>query len=55
MAVKHMGQAGGTAAALSAKKDISPKELDVKELQSVLLDAGFYLGDKARLKELGLI
>ncbi len=55
MAVKHMGQAGGTAATLSAKKDISPKELDVKELQSVLLDAGFYLGDKARLKELGLI
>jgi len=55
MAVKHMGQAGGTAAALCAKKDISPKELDVKELQSVLLDAGFYLGDRARLKELGLI
>ena len=55
MAVKHMGQAGGTAAALCAKQDNSPKELDVKELQSVLLDAGFYLGDRARLKELGLI
>jgi len=55
MAVKHMGQAGGTAAALCAKQDKSPKELDVKKLQSVLLDAGFYLGDRARLKELGLI
>jgi len=55
MAVKHMGEAGGTAAALCAKKDISPKELDVKELQNVLLDAGFYLGDRTRLKELGLI
>ena len=54
LAVKHMGQAGGTAAALCAKRDISPKELDVKELQQVLLDAGFYLGDRYRLRELGL-
>ena len=55
MAVKHMGQAGGTAAALTAKKDISPKELDIKELQRTLIDSGFYLGDLSRLQELGLV
>ena len=55
MAVKHMGQAGGTAAALAAKGHTSPRDLDVKELQSALLDSGFYLGDRSRLKELGLV
>ncbi len=55
MAVKHMGQAGGTAAAIAARKGISPRELDVRELQRALLDAGFYLGPPARLKELGLL
>ena len=55
MAVKVMGQACGTAAALAAKKGLSPKEIDVKELQGLLLDAGFYLGDRRRLKELGLV
>jgi len=55
MAVKHMGQAGGTAAALSASKGVSPKELDVKELQRALVDSGFYLGDLDRLRELGLV
>ena len=55
MAVKHMGQAAGIAAALSAKQGVSPKDLDVKELQRNLLDAGFYLGDRKRLKELELV
>ena len=55
MAVKHMGQAGGTAAALAAQSHTSPRDLDVKALQRALLDAGFYLGDMARLKELGLV
>ena len=55
MAVKHMGQAGGTAAALSTEKNITPKELDVKDLQRALLDSGFYLGKLSRLKELGLV
>jgi len=55
LAVKYMGQAGGTAAALSAKKNTSPKDIPVKELQRALLSAGFYLGDKARLKELRLM
>ena len=55
MAVKHMGQVSGIAAAMSAKQNISPKKLDVKELQRSLLDAGFYLGDRNRLKELELL
>ena len=54
MAVLHMGQVGGTAAALAAKADVSPAKLDVKGLQESLLDAGFHLGDRARLRELNL-
>ena len=53
-AVQHMGQVGGIAAALAAKQGISPRRVNVKELQRKLLSAGFYLGDKARLKDLGL-
>jgi ribulose 1,5-bisphosphate synthetase/thiazole synthase len=52
--VMYMGQAGGTAAAMSARSGIEPRALDVKQLQRQLLKAGFYLGDKARLAELGL-
>jgi len=55
MAVKHMGQAGGTAAAIAARRGVSPRELDARELQRALLDAGFYLGSLERLKELGLV
>jgi len=54
MAVLHMGQVGGTAAALAAKAGVSPAELDVKQLQGTLLDAGFYLGNRERLRELEL-
>ena len=55
MSVMHMGQAGGTAAALAAASKVSPRELDVKELQRRLLDAGFYLGNRERLRELKLV
>ena len=55
MAVKVMGEAGGIAAAMAAEQDVSPRDLDVKELQGRLLDAGFHLGDRHRLKELGLV
>ncbi|MFH1568978.1 MAG: FAD-dependent oxidoreductase [Gemmatimonadota bacterium] len=55
MAAKVMGQAGGVAAALAAAADVGPKELDVRQLQASLLDAGFHLGDRHRLKELGLV
>ena len=54
MTVKVMGEACGTAAALAVRKGVSPKNIDVKELQKLLLDAGFYLGDQQRLAELGL-
>ena len=49
-----MGQAGGTAAALCARENTSPRQLDIKHLQRQLLEDGFYLGDEQRIKELGL-
>ena len=49
-----IGQAGGTAAALAAKHGVSPKSIDIRELQQNLLDAGFIFAEDERLKELGL-
>ena len=42
MAVKVMGEVCGIAAALSAARDIAPKQLERRELQEALLDSGFY-------------
>ena len=53
-AVLHMGQVGGAAAALSAKNDVTPRKLEVKQLQKYLLDEGYFLGSRKRLEELGL-
>jgi hypothetical protein len=39
-----MGQAIGTAAALSIKEGVSPRELDVRLLQTELKNAGAFLG-----------
>ena len=50
----HMGQLGGIAAALAAGNGVTPRDLDVGELQRAALDAGYYLGDAGRLTELGL-
>lgn len=51
-----MGQATGVAAALAARADIVPRELNVKELQSLLYhEYQVPLGDENRLQELGLI
>jgi hypothetical protein len=51
-----MGQAAGAAAALAARSDITPRELDVKELQSLLYHKyQTPLGDERRLQELGLV
>ncbi|MDP6775812.1 MAG: FAD-dependent oxidoreductase [Candidatus Latescibacteria bacterium] len=50
----HMGELGGIAAALSARNGTTPKALEVKELQRAAIEAGYYLGDEARLQELGL-
>jgi hypothetical protein len=54
--VLHMGQAAGVAAALVAKMGTTTRELDIKEMQSLLhrtYQAPF--GDEKRLRELGII
>ncbi len=38
-----MGEAAGTAAALSLKDGVLPKEVDVKKLQKILVDQGAYI------------
>ena len=40
------GQAAGIAAALSAKEGVTPRALDIKALQSALIEAGAVLFDK---------
>ncbi len=52
--IMALGEATGIAAALSTKLGVTPKQLDVKTLQRELLRQGAYLGDEARLAELGL-
>lgn len=49
-----LGEATGTAAALSAKLGATPRSLDVKELQKALVRQGAYIGDEDRLQELGV-
>ncbi len=41
--VLQIGQAAGALAAICAKQKISPKDIDVRNVQNVLLDAGGYL------------
>ena len=51
-----MGQAAGVAAALAVKRDRTPRELNVKELQSLLYNKyQVPLGGKERLQELEII
>jgi len=51
-----MGQAAGVAAALAARKGITPRALNVKELQKLLYHKHqARLGDEERLRELGII
>ena len=52
--IMALGEATGIAAALAARNGGSTRNLDVKALQRALLRQGMYLGDKARLEELGL-
>jgi hypothetical protein len=49
-----LGQCAGTAAALAARGKVTPKTLDVKKLQKALVKRGIVLGDRERLKALGL-
>jgi hypothetical protein len=50
----HMGQVAGTAASIASERGVSPGKIEVRELQRRLLQGGFFLGDEARLRELGL-
>ena len=54
LTVMHMGTAAGIAGALAAAGGVTPREVDIKELQVLLLDAGFYLGNHKRLVDLRL-
>ena len=50
-----MGQAAGAAAALAAKAEVTPRGLNVRELQKLLrVEHQAFLGDQARLEELGI-
>jgi hypothetical protein len=55
LAAMQLGEVGGTAAALAVQQGVNPSELPVKKLQARLLEQGFYLGDRKRLEELGLM
>ncbi|NLX07599.1 MAG: FAD-dependent oxidoreductase [Phycisphaerae bacterium] len=48
------GQAAGVAAAICAKDNVQPRNLDIKKLQKALLALRCPLGTPERLKELGL-
>ena len=51
-----MGQAPGAAAALATRAGVTPRDLDVGELQRLLYhEYGVAFGDKERLRELGII
>lgn len=50
----HAGEIGGIAAALAAREGVTPKQLNIRLLQTTLLQRGYHLGDAQRLKELGL-
>jgi hypothetical protein len=48
------GEAAGTVAAVAARAGVSPKRVDIRKVQRLLLKSGIFLGDAQRLKELGL-
>ena len=48
------GAIAGTAAAQAVQTKVTPKKLNVRDLQKKLLQDGFCLGDEDRLQELGL-
>ncbi|NPV07065.1 MAG: FAD-dependent oxidoreductase [Anaerolineae bacterium] len=50
-----MGQAAGLAAAMAARDGVTPRDIDIKELQRTLVHRyQAYLGDGERLRELGV-
>lgn len=50
--VINMGQAAGTAAALAARTGVPPRQIDVRQLQGKLAEAGLYLGEPERVAAL---
>jgi len=51
-----MGQACGVGATLAARTDVTPRQVNVKELQKILYHKYHSpLGDGARLRQLGII
>jgi hypothetical protein len=46
------GHIAGLAAALAIKNKVTPRNINVKELQKKMLKEGYYLGDEKRLEEL---
>ena len=49
-----LGEAAGVAASLGAKADVSAHGVPIREVQQQLVDQGAYLGEPARLAELGV-
>lgn len=50
-----LGHAAGVAAAIAAKQGVSPRKVNITDVQRQLLAQGAYLGEADRLKELGLV
>lgn len=53
-AMMVFGQCVGTAAAISALDNVTPKNVDIKKVQKRLVAEGIYLGEEERLRELGI-
>jgi len=49
-----LGQATGVAAAVAVQRDETPRNVNVRQIQSELVKQGLFLGDEQRLKGLGL-
>jgi hypothetical protein len=49
-----LGQAGGVAAAVAAREDATPREVDIRRVQRELVRQNVYLGSAERLTELGI-
>lgn len=49
-----LGEVAGLAAAISVRTALAPRQIPVLELQRAVVDAGYFLGDAARLRDLGI-
>ena len=52
--ILHLGEATGVAAAIVVQDGVALRDIDIRKLQRQLLKRGFYLGEEARLAQLGL-